>query len=201
MKIKVSTLNRFLLIAALVFASGCTVTNKYEPYMGKVIDGETKQPIEGAAVLIVYYFQHFGLAGSVTDFADAQETLTDKNGEFRIPAIRLYKFSLLSGWERYPGVTVFKPGYGCYPWHKGAASSHRDPNRMILHGEVPSYSLPSEKHVTIELPRLKTREERLRNQSCFPVSVPDKKMPQFIKANNIERIYLGLDPTHIEEAK
>ena len=174
-----------LFLMILPITAGCTVTNKYDSYFGKVIDGETKQPIEGAAVLIIYNTEQYGLAGSVSYFADAQETLTDKNGEFKIPAMRIYKFRVLSGWERYTGVRIFKPGYGCYPKHK-YAEPHFDWS-----------SLPPNQYVTIELPRLKTREERLENEGCFPVGVPDDRMKKLIELNNIESVDLGLQPTHI----
>lgn len=183
-----------VIIFAVFLISGCTITNKYEQYSGIVIDSETKQPIEGAAVLVEYNTTQFGLAGSVTYFADAQETLTDKNGEFRIPPFRIIKYRALSGWERYPGVRIFKPGYGCYPEHRDAVSSHNDPYRMTSVGEIPKWSLPPNQHVTIELPRLETKEEKLRNIGCRPVGVPDEAMRLFTKIINIENSNLGLQP-------
>jgi hypothetical protein len=184
---KVKLLLLILLVAALF--SGCTITHKYDAYHGKVIDAETKQPIEGAAVLIVYRTQQFGLAGSVSQFADAQETLTDKNGEFRIPPIRINKFRVLSGWEGHPEVRIVKPGYGCYPMHK-------DVKPVFEYG-----SLPVNQYVTIELPQLKTKEERLRNISCFPVGVPDKEMKKIIELDDFERTNLGLEPRYMKRVK
>jgi flagellar basal body-associated protein FliL len=52
------------------------------PYKGKVIDTETKEPIEGAVVLVVYYSESPTIAGSSVQPADAQEAVTDSNGEF-----------------------------------------------------------------------------------------------------------------------
>jgi len=173
----------FLSMIILFLFIACTITNKYGPYYGKVIDAETKQPIEGAAVLVVYKTEQYGLAGAISHFADAQETLTDKNGEFKIPAKRINTFRIISGWERYPGFWIFKPEYGCYPEHK-------DVKPMF----VPNGTLPENEYVIIELPKLKTREERLNNEGCFPVGVPDKKMRKLIKISNDERINLGLTP-------
>ncbi|MBI4824431.1 MAG: hypothetical protein HY805_09440 [Nitrospirae bacterium] len=135
-------------VVVLFFIATSAITHKYKPYYGKVIDKETKEPLEGAAVLIVYKTEHYNLAGGITYFADAQETLTDKNGGFRIPANRIFTFRPLSGWERYPSVRIFKPGYGCYPEHK-------DVNPVFEYG-----SLPANYFVTIELPNVRTREER-----------------------------------------
>lgn len=155
-----------LFLMMLPVSAGCAITHKYGPYYGKIIDAETKEPIEGAAVLVVYYTEQYGLAGSVVQFADAQETLTDKNGEFKIPAIRINKFRIISGWEKYPDVRIFKPGYGCYPKHK-------DVKPVFEYG-----SLPSNQYVTIELPNIKNEpiEKRLDNAACLPgPSVPDEK--------------------------
>lgn len=176
-----------IVILLLPFIIGCTVTNKYDSYYGKVIDAETKEPIEGAAVLAVYYTEIYWIAGASSRFADAQETVTDKNGEFRIPAIRINKFRLLSGWDHYPQFRIFKPGYGCYPMHK-------DVKPMF----VPNGTLPEKQYVTIELPKLKTREERIENQRCEPASIPKAKYKKFLKIINDERTSLGLEPVPIE---
>lgn len=152
---------------ALFVLSGCAISHKYGQYYGKVIDADTKQPIAGAVVLVVYYTEHLGLAGSVSYFADAQEVMTDKNGEFRIPAKRVNTFRVLSGWEEFPDFTIFKPGYGCYP-------NHKDVKPMY----VPNGTLPSGQYVTVELPDVtrESREARLRNAACLPSpAVPDKK--------------------------
>jgi hypothetical protein len=155
------------MIVALLLLAGCTITNRYDGYSGRVIDAGTKKPIEGAAVLVVYNTEQYGLAGAVRYFADAQEVLTDRNGEFRIPAKRIITFRVLSGWERYPHFTIFKPGYGCYP-------NHKDVKPMF----EPNGALPSDQYVTVELPEVmnEAREARLRNAACLPSPiVPEKK--------------------------
>jgi hypothetical protein len=155
------------MIVALLLLAGCTITNRYDGYSGRVIDAGTKKPIEGAAVLVVYNTEQYGLAGAVRYFADAQEVLTDRNGEFRIPAKRIITFRVLSGWEQYPHFTIFKPGYGCYPNHKDVTPMF-DPNG----------ALPSDQYVTVELPEVmnEAREARLRNAACLPSqTVPEKK--------------------------
>jgi len=179
-----------LLVILFLFpiSGGCAITKKFGPYYGNVIDTETKEPIEGAAVLVVFYTEEYGPAGAITRFADALETVTDKKGEFKIPVHRITTFRPLQGWVKYGYFTIFKPGYGCYPEHKDAKPMF-----------VPNRTLPEDKKVTIELPRLRTREERLRNTDCFPLGIPDVKMKTLIELNNIERINLGLEPTHIKE--
>lgn len=171
-------------IIALPLTTGCAVTNKYGPYYGKVIDAETKEPLEGAAILIVYKTEQYGLAGAVSHYEDAQEMLTDKNGEFKIPSIRVSTFRILSSWERYPEVRIFKPGYGCYPMHKDATP------------DFDYGSLPAELRVDISLPRLKTKEERLENyRTAYPSpGVPTDKYKKLLHLINEEAIFLGLEP-------
>lgn len=163
--------------------AGCAVTERYDHYVGKIVDGETKQPLEGTAVVVVYNTQHWGFAGPVTFYADAQETVTDKNGEFRIPSIRLYTLQFLAGWEQHPTFTIFKPGYGCYPRHKYAQPKFE-------YG-----SLPPNKYVTIELPKLESKEERIQNYGCYPSgSVPVGKYHKLFQLVQKERRTLGLEP-------
>lgn len=54
------------------------------PFYGKVIDADTKEPIEGAVVLAVYHLTRYTLAGESDFIVDGQEALTDKNGEFKL---------------------------------------------------------------------------------------------------------------------
>ncbi|MHB8881186.1 MAG: hypothetical protein ACYC69_06705 [Thermodesulfovibrionales bacterium] len=180
------------MIIALIFISlltgGCSNAKTYGPYHGKIVDAETKEPIEGAAVLAVFYANEPGPAGSITRFADTLETLSDKNGEFRIPEHKISPAKWKYFMEPHGYFTIFKPGYGCYPMHRNVKPMF-----------VPNGMLPSKETVTIELPRLKAKEERRTNQSCFPSSVPDNKMTRLIELNNLERKDLGLEPTHTKE--
>ena len=57
-----------------VFAGG--------PYKGRVIDSETKQSLEGAAVLAVWESVTPTIADNVYSCLDAEEVLTDSNGRF-----------------------------------------------------------------------------------------------------------------------
>jgi hypothetical protein len=96
-------------------ASGCTYAARIDgPYQGKVIDAETKQPIEGVVVLGVWYTAQFSPAGATHNFYDAKETVTDKNGDFSIPGMGLRILSNLESMD----VVIFKAGYEniAVPW-------------------------------------------------------------------------------------
>lgn len=188
-------MTRLIMIILIALASGCATVQHYGPYYGKVVDAETREPLEGAAVLAVFYTQSYGPGGSISHYVDAQEAVTDKDGNFNMPGKFITTFRPLQNFESMPQFTIFKPGYGCYPAYKGVRRIA--PGSPWRTDQYLQY-LPTDQHVTIELPKLKTRAERLDNISCFPVSVPDEKMQEFIEINNAEAKSLGLDPSHIK---
>lgn len=169
-----------LLIVGLF--SYCSVIHHYGDYHGKVVDIETKEPIEGAVVLAVYYTQQYTFAGAVHHYLDAQETLTDEKGEFKIPALTCLTFRPLHSFDSWPSFTIFKPGYGCFPRHEGTTST----------GINEQWLRPGE-HELVKLPRLKALEERRRNCRCIPTSVPDDKMKQLLYQIHLERVNLGIE--------
>lgn len=174
----------FILILVLMISSltGCSIHNHYEPYKGKVVDKETREPIAGAAVLAVYYTQSYGVGGSSLEYLDAQETVTDEKGEFNILALNAVTFRPLQSFEAKAWFTIFKPSYGCYPYHKGVAP-------MFL----PNGTLPPKEHVVIELPKITNSKDRELNQSCRPLEVPRTKMNALMDNINIERKVLGFE--------
>lgn len=172
-------------IALVVFPlfTGCAIISHYGPYYGKVVDAGTKEPLEGAAVLAVYFTTSSGPGGALSHYLDAQETVTDKNGEFKIPPLTVTTFRVLHGFDAHPQFTIFTPGYGAYGKNKDV--------KPIF----PYWSLPAKQYVTIELPKLKTREERLLNYGCYPSSdVPETKYKNLFHLIQEERKALGLEP-------
>jgi hypothetical protein len=173
----------------LVVCLGCTHSSIYGPYYGKIIDKETKEPLAGAAVLVVFYTSQPGPAGSIGRYADALETVTDRNGEFRIPEYRVTSEKYLYLLENYGYFTIFRPGYGCYPMHK-------DVQPMF----VPNGTLPPNQYVTIELPRLKTIQERRESTMCSPSSdIPTKKAIRLLELIRSEEKSLGYNPPELSE--
>jgi len=87
---------------------------EFGPFRGKILDADTKEPIEGVVVFIEWREKH-GFKGST--FYDAQETLTDKNGEFYIPGI--WAFNPLVWIRAEADAIIYKSGYeaiGFSPW-------------------------------------------------------------------------------------
>jgi len=84
-------------------------------YTGKVIDAETRKPIEGAVVVAIYGTTDYigGPGGPLSRKIHAQETLTDKKGEFRIPSYTTLMGPISK--EDWTDFIIYKPGYGRYP--------------------------------------------------------------------------------------
>jgi hypothetical protein len=77
------------------------------PYEGKVIDADTKQPLEGVVVHGTWYKLHATPGGAVGEYYDSYEVLTDKNGEFSIPGKGFLVLSRIDEMH----LTIFKAGY------------------------------------------------------------------------------------------
>jgi hypothetical protein len=150
---------------------------------GRVIDVDTKEPIEGAVVLAIYHKTVHTIAGSNTYVVDGQETLTDANGEFKISS-KTVQSEKISGKPR-GSLVIFKPGYGVFPRHKQS-------NAL---GENKSWP-PPKKYIVYEIPKLKTESERRWDRpGAFSFKeIPYEKQKLFINAINEERKRFGLDP-------
>jgi hypothetical protein len=98
----------FLLIGISLSLPSCAHAVRYDgPYEGKVIDADTKEPIEGVVILGTWYTSQFSPAGATHNFYDAKETITDKNGAFSIPGMGLKVLSNLDPID----IVIFKAGY------------------------------------------------------------------------------------------
>ena len=174
----------FFVIAPLI---GCTITYKYGPYIGKVIDAQTEEPIEGAAVHIRFHTSTPDVGGGHSTYAGSVECLTNKNGEFNL-SHRVNTFKFFSLWGNYAGLAVVKPGYGTFPGHKGASIT---PDSGVCGIKTGSKSIIR----IIRLPKLKTDKERRQGYSSWSslhVPLEDQKISRYLE--NQERIHLGLEP-------
>ncbi len=166
-----------LVLVVLAAIGPCTITHKFGPYHGRVIEEASGEPIEGALVLMVFFTEMYTPGGFTTHFVEALETTTDANGEFSIPAYRAWAFRLPHKWDDIAPVTIFKPGYGVYDM------------RLI----------PPDEHVTIKLPKLRTREERRQNLgSISHVEMPPEKLRSLLELEEVERRDLGLVPVTVQ---
>lgn len=151
------------------------------PFYGKVIDADTKAPISDAVVLAVYSTTAYTPAGEVGDIVDGQETLTDENGEFRLPRKRRW-FVLRRGYPKGE-VEIFKPGYGFFPGHKQSDAI----------GENKSWPTPN-KYIVYKIPKLTTKGQMLSNRPRSYHQIPYENRKLLEDAISRERANLGLSP-------
>ncbi len=196
----------------LAFAQG--------PYHGRVIDAETKDPIEGAVVLAIWRELTPGVAQHPkATYHDVRETFTDRGGNFTIPGILGIPSEATAKIDE-PLFTIFKPGHEAYGGGNLKPPSTPKPIREKY--KLPEQVYEKDGRMVVELKRLTTKEERLRNlvrlttfSYCFPTQeaaerrkspqlspgsakcIPEEKFPNLIRLKNIEERALGLQPSHV----
>jgi len=193
----ISLLTTFLIISFSTHClAGWLIYNKPE-YRGRIIDAETKKPIEGAVVVAIYqkYPIISGPAGGSTSIIHIKEALTDEKGEFHIPS-----YTTLIGPNSIEDDTdfiIYKPGHGRYPSHRARPPHVVSPEKLFTKEIGTKGEIYLRKKTVffiygvVELPPLKTWEERRRGLPGYPSDFTSKKVPLFFKAINEERKKLG----------
>jgi hypothetical protein len=153
------------------------------PYRGQILESQTKAPLAGAVVValwrrdVVYPFQvnseHYAV----------RETVTDSDGRFVMEVRDIEEGAPRR--TRKPEFLVFLPGYGAFP--------HRYTSPKGFMAELFEGA-----GTTVEVPRLETREQRLRNLRSFGPhdfsESPHKALPLLMRLIDEERIAVGLCP-------
>jgi hypothetical protein len=189
-------MKRILLLLILMVWGSIGSSAYAATFKGKVIDADTREPIEGAVVVAVWHEATATISGESTRLKDVKEILTNKNGEWTMEGptgkwggsvTAIYTFLTGSYYTRPPQFIVFKPGYCSWPAGFGIDSCKGKlkptGNDKLADGE------------TVELSKLTNREDRLRAQGVGPIyDGPSflKKQQEFIRLLNAERRSLGL---------
>jgi hypothetical protein len=166
-----------ILLFLLCFANSCYPIRYDGPYKGRVVDAETGKPIEGVVVLGVWYKEIATAAGGVGSYYDAEETVTDKNGEFEIKGMGLKVLTNIGPMNFF----IFKAGHeyiGMYPWE----TLKTDPRKIMWKGDQAIIPL---RELTLE-----ERKSRLFGKE----NVPEEKQRLLIRELNRERLSIGLTP-------
>ena|GEM_PF-426576 len=154
-------------------------------FKGLVLDAETKEPIQGAVVEVVYERILAGLGPGWSAFPfDIRETLTDSHGMFQVPSYTtlIHPFSFNS----FAKFIIKKPEYGYGSGDELFFSEDFGKEKEIdsWRGSVRDGNGPEryKSMVTfgiVELPKLKTREDRLKaitppDGGISPLTLHDK---------------------------
>ena len=165
-------------------------------FKGRVIDAETREPIEGAVVVAKWLKEQATITGPSTRLRDVKEALTDKNGEWEIKGPKgrdmgnitaIFTFITGTYITNPPEFIIFKPGYCPYGSLIDVCLRKMKP---LGHDKVAE-------GVTVELVRLTKREDRVRaipSPIYFNGNPKElyKKQREFIKLINEESRNFGL---------
>ena len=168
--------------------SGCYAKG---PWHGKVIDAETKQPIEGAVVVAVWDYRTITLTGGANSFLDAKESTTNANGQFEIPAQSYLSIPLFREVQKLIAFTIYKPGYGSFPESVAPKNKNtEDINKWSIKYE----SMFKNEEDIVELPVAKTIGERIKVLHTVEARIagdPKAKMKNLIRLIDAENAYLN----------
>lgn len=176
----------------------------HEPsFNGKVIDLASGKPIEGAVVIAVYNKRALGARkGQSSSVINVKEVLTDREGRFHIPS---YTTVLALPFTQSDRTTflIYKPGYASVTLPlKGLFTGRAKAEKELSPWDDPvlsgKYRIRLSPSGVVGLPKLETRDERLRNMP----SLPDKldhlgRQKALIRLINEEKRELGepeIDP-------
>lgn len=188
-------MKKILIIAGLITVLVISSTSSHAwliyqkpAFKGKVIDTVTKQPIVGAVVVASY--QKTLVAGfePMTTTFDIREAVTGKDGIFQIPSYTTLINPLCV--SSFVSFIIYKPGYGHQVVPQG--NSHIDLEVYL------SESIGA----VVELPKLKTREDRKSNIPSLPseLKLLDKQR-NLIRLINDEEESLGLQKSDPYKAR
>src|SRR5262249_12708229 len=94
-------------------------------------------------------------------------------------------------WLSRPRITIFTPGYGYFPLYFITTPS------FPMNSDDAVLKTMERSGVVFELPPLATREDRLKVvRTVNPLVIPERRMPQFIRLLNQERMNLHLPPIY-----
>lgn len=190
MIMKVIIVSFILILFLTLFTSSAFAAG---PWKGQIIDIETKEPLEGAVVVAFWSRVWRTPAGGASRVYEVKEALTDKEGRFEIPLYTPINLLPIISYMKGPEFIIFKPGYG----------SLQMALEKYLTGEkdIPPYGgyLPLSGYTIrvspglIELPKLKTREERLKARRIGLTGEAANKTPELNRLINEEGKNLGIN--------
>lgn len=169
------------------------------PFEGRVVDAETRQPIQGAVVFMEWNLGHGTVAGRIETFYDAAEVLTDERGYFRIK--KKWSWNPWTNWMLQATGLIYKAGYGAATnlggtsslRNRAASQKARSPEERQKMGPSFYFDIEFEdSRPVFLLKKLSTEEERRRNLPL--IGVPDNNKMKLLEGEeDRERKLLGLN--------
>jgi hypothetical protein len=161
--------------------SGCSIHGKMN---GLLLDSKTGKPIQGAAVVVVYYAEHGSLGGASYAPEDATEITTGQDGKFSSRGKRV--FGDTEGIQ--DRIYIFEPN------HEFVAVWMVN-NKVLDGGHIVSVSTSKGMVYEFRLSRLETESQKKNNaegvwiHELAPIA---EKFPNFMRMVNAERHKYGI---------
>lgn len=180
-------------VVTTYFLSSCCFPALHRPvaydgdYNGRVVDEQTREPIQGVVVTAVWSYLCPTPAGQISRFYDAFETVTDERGDFTVPGKGLRLFVDLDTAR----LSIFKAGYEYFEYNW----------KTLKIGRILSKRIKWEEDRAIIPLRKLTEEERLKAMPPSRPNIPPSKMKLLTEQVNIIRIEKGARPIPIEDDK
>ena len=181
-------------LATLLIASVCfpVMSESAGPWKGQVVDKDTGKSLEGAVVLARWEKRYTSFVGEMggNEYYDSEEVVTDAEGRFVISARQTWTVNPFS--EIYgPEFFIFKAGYGRWQFRDFDKWWKQDPERERAERE--RFTADG---ALLELPPLKTEQERREFSGHMPLGMPAVRMPKYLEELNRNRQSLGLQPVN-----
>ncbi len=174
----------WVLIAILVLIGGCNLYGllsglRTAVYHGQIVDEETGAPLASAVVTVIWgNSSYLGYEAGPREFLNAQESVTDGNGNFTLQVSAGFNrklFALVSD----PWIVMYQPGY--------EPLIHENFQR---HGfeTVDALVAALESGLTVKLRKLRKDEIRKYVDSgdvVWPLDTPFERIPNLIRAINV----------------
>jgi len=182
-----------LIVMVMIVAGRSGSAEAAGPWKAQVVDAETGQLLEGAVVLAIWHRRYTspgGWAGG--GYYASEEVVTGADGHFVIQARSTFTFLPFLTVIKGPEFIIFKPGYGRWRW-LGSDAWPQDAYERKRRADAVREQFMGE-GVVIELPPLKTREERIKGMPSLPGDVPASRMTKLLEVVDRERVFLGFKP-------
>jgi hypothetical protein len=168
--------------------AGLRIAEAAGPWKAQIVNAETGQPLEGVVVLAYWLKMTRGPGGASPSFYDAEEVVTGPDGRFTIPSRSTFTLNPFT-YIKDAQFKIFKPGYGAWGIRGWKGERPKEWQDLTV-GEI-----LTKEGIVIELPPLRTRDERLRFYHGLSVSpptlVPPDRTKRLDEAIRMERAYLG----------
>ena len=186
----------WVLIAILALIGGCNLYGllsglSTDVYRGQVVDEETGAPLAGAVVTVIWgNSSYLGYEAGPREFLNAQETVTDSNGNFTLQVSAGFNrklFTLVSD----PWIVMYQPGY---------EPLMEDNFKRRGFETVDALVAALESGLTVKLRKLRKDEIRkyVDRRVVWPSDTPFERIPNLMRAINIQSKMAGVPPYTIE---